>query len=69
MNTEREPRLRLRVEVDAAPSPHLLRVAIESRLAGRAFGAGPEDAVAAAVQAAVRSHLDDRARSEPRPWR
>lgn len=44
---------RLRVEVRAAPNPHLLRAAIESRLAGRTFSPGPEDAVGAAVAKAV----------------
>jgi hypothetical protein len=58
--------LRLRVEVDAAPSPHLLRAAIERRLAGARFGAGAEDAVAAAVSAAVRQEL---ARRERGAWR
>ena len=71
MTSRREPPLRLRVDVDARPSPHLLRVAIEARLAGRAFGAGPEDAVAAAVAAAVRPrlHSDERQRGDETRWR
>lgn len=66
MNGRREPGLRLRVEVGSAPSPHLLRSAIERRLAGRARGGTPEDAVAEAVAHAVRTQLEDR---EERPWR
>jgi hypothetical protein len=66
MSASREPGLRLRVEVGSAPSPHLLRAAIESRLAGRTFGAGPEDAVAEAVAAAVRPRLERRVKQ---PWR
>jgi hypothetical protein len=49
---ERRP-LRVRVEVPAAPVPGLLRSAIERRLAGGAFPAGPEDTVAKAVADAV----------------
>jgi hypothetical protein len=49
---ERVP-LRVRVEVPAAPAPGLLRAAIERRLAGSAFPAGPEDAVGRAVADAV----------------
>ncbi len=49
---ERRP-LRVRVEVPAAPLPGLLRSAIERRLAGSAFPAGPEDAVGKAVANAV----------------
>ena len=45
--------LRLRVQVAAAPAPGLLRPAIERRLAGGAFPAGPEDAVGKAVADAV----------------
>lgn len=45
--------LRLRVQVPAAPAPGLLRPAIERRLAGRAFPAGPEDAIGKAVADAV----------------
>lgn len=45
--------LRVRVEVPAAPAPGLLRAAIERRLAGSAFTAGPEDAVGKAVADAV----------------
>jgi hypothetical protein len=50
----REPQpLRVRVEVPATPAPGLLRLAIERRLAGSAFPAGPEDTVAKAVADAV----------------
>jgi hypothetical protein len=45
--------LRVRVEVPAAPTPGLLRPAIERRLRGRAFPAGPEDAIGKAVAHAV----------------
>jgi hypothetical protein len=45
--------LRVRVEVTTAPAPGLLRAAIERRLAGGAFPAGPEDAIGKAVAAAV----------------
>jgi hypothetical protein len=45
--------LRLRVEVVANPAPGLLRPAIERRLAGGSFPAGPEDAVAKAVAEAL----------------
>ncbi|HEU0195108.1 MAG TPA: hypothetical protein VFQ71_12965 [Gaiellales bacterium] len=55
--------LTVRVEVPAAPSPGLLRPAIERRVAGGAFPSGPEDAVGRAVARAVRE-----ARRE-RPWR
>jgi hypothetical protein len=60
-----EPRrpLTVRVEVAADPAPGLLRPAIERRLAGGAFPAGPEDAVAQAVARAVRE------RTETEPWR
>jgi hypothetical protein len=50
--SERRP-LRVRVEVPAAPSPGLLRAAIERRLAGGTFPARSEDAVAKAVADAV----------------
>lgn len=43
----------LRVEVDAVPEPGLLRPAVEAALAGRAWPAGPEAAVAQAVADAV----------------
>lgn len=49
----RGERLRVRVKVAAAPAPGLLRPAIERRLAGRAFPAGPEDAIGKAVAEAV----------------
>jgi hypothetical protein len=45
--------LRVRVEVTAAPTPGLLRPAIERRLRGRAFPAGLEDAIGKAVADAV----------------
>ena len=45
--------LRVRVEVTAAPTPGLLRPAIERRLRGRAFPADPEDAIGKAVADAV----------------
>jgi len=48
---------RLRLAVAAAPDPHLLRVAIEARLRGAAWPAGPERTVADAVVAAARSAL------------
>lgn len=44
----------LRLTVDAAPDPGLLRPAIEAALAGRSWPPGPEARVAAAVAAAVR---------------
>jgi len=56
--------LRLRVEVDAAPSPYLLRAAIARHLAGHPVAAGPERSVAEAVARAV----DARA-GKDRPWR
>jgi len=49
----RDQPLRLRVQVATAPAPGLLRRAIERRLAGSAFPAGPEDAIGKAVAAAV----------------
>jgi len=66
VSARREPPIRLRVEVGSAPSPYLLRTAIERRLAGRPFGVGPEDAVAEAVARAVQPRLEER---EERPWR
>jgi len=45
--------LRVRVEVTAAPTPGLLRPAIERRLTGSAFPTGPEDAIGKAVVDAV----------------
>jgi hypothetical protein len=59
--------LHLRVEAPAAPEPSLLRAAIATRLAGRAFPARAEDAVAARVAAAVREQLADR--DQGPPWR
>jgi len=56
--------LRLRVEVGAAPSPYLLRSAIERRLAGRAVAEAAERAVADAVVEAVRARLETEG-----PWR
>jgi hypothetical protein len=50
--SEHKP-LRVRVEVPVAPAPGLLRSAIERRLAGSAFPAGPEDAVGRAVADAI----------------
>ena len=58
--------VRVRVEVQAAPSPGLLRLAIERRLAGAAFPSAPEDAVGRAVAEAVRRARPD---EEARPWR
>jgi hypothetical protein len=58
--------LHLRVEAPAAPEPSLLRAAIATRLAGRAFPSHAEDAVAARVAEAVREQLADR--GEGRPW-
>lgn len=46
--------MNLRVPVDRAPSPYLLRTAIETVLRGGAWPAGPEATVAQAVVAAVR---------------
>ena len=66
MTAKRQHGLRLRVDVTSAPSPYLLRAAIEARLAGRTFGAGPEDTVADAVERAVRARLE---RREEQPWR
>jgi hypothetical protein len=43
----------VRVEVTAAPTPGLLRPAIERRLRGSAFPTGPEDAIGKAVAEAV----------------
>jgi hypothetical protein len=51
----------LRVEVEAAPSPGLLRAAIEARLAGRPWASGPEAAVADEVARAVEASRED-------PW-
>ena len=45
--------LELSVTVDAAPSPGLLRPAIEAALAGRPWPAGPEADVARAVAEAA----------------
>jgi hypothetical protein len=56
--------LRLRVEVETAPSPYLLRAAIARRLAGHPVAAGPERAVAEAVARAVDVHA-----GRERPWR
>jgi hypothetical protein len=53
--------VKLRVEVPQAPRPHLLRAAIEARLAGRPW-TGPEARVADAVAKAAQ-------RKEPKPWR
>jgi hypothetical protein len=52
--------VKIRVEVPQAPRPHLLRAAIEARLAGRPW-TGPEAKVADAVARATEK--------EPRPWR
>jgi hypothetical protein len=52
--------VKLRVEVPQPPRPHLLRAAIEARLAGRPW-TGPEAKVAEAVAQATKK--------EPRPWR
>jgi hypothetical protein len=49
--------LHLRVEVQAAPEPALLRAAIAARIAGRPFPPGPDDAVARAVAEAVAERL------------
>ena len=49
----RDKPLRMRIEVTAAPTPGLLRPAIERRLRGRAFPTGPEDAIGKAVADAV----------------
>jgi len=53
MSAERRTPVRLEVRVDAKPEPGFLRAAIERRLAGRAFVAGPEGEVAAAVARAL----------------
>jgi hypothetical protein len=53
--------------VQAAPSPGLLRPAIERRLAGAPFPSGPEDAVGRAVADAVRRAGGEE--GEARPWR
>lgn len=45
--------LRLRVEVETAPEPGLVRPAIEARLRGAPWPAGPEAIVAQAVADAV----------------
>ena len=51
--TDHSPlRLHLRIDVDRAPDPFLLRAAVEARLAGRPW-AGPERVVADRVVAAV----------------
>lgn len=52
--------MKIRVQVPQAPRPHLLRAAIEARLAGRPW-TGPEAKVAEAVAQATKT--------EPRPWR
>ena len=57
--TDRRP-LRIAVRATAAPEPHLLRAAIASRLAGRAFPTRVEDAIATQVAAAVRAHTTER---------
>ncbi|HXV34579.1 MAG TPA: hypothetical protein VD769_11265 [Gaiellaceae bacterium] len=64
MSDERRTPIRLEVRVDARPEPGLLRAAIERRLAGRAFVAGPEGEVAAAVARAL-----ERDRAGGRSWR
>lgn len=51
--------MKVRVDVPQAPRPHLLRAAIEARLAGRPW-TGPEAKVADAVVKATK---------EPKPWR
>lgn len=53
--------MKLHVEVPQAPRPHLLRAAIEARLAGRPW-TGPEVKVADAVVKAAQQ-------AEPKPWR
>ena len=53
--------MKLRVEVPQAPRPHLLRAAIEARLAGRPW-TGPEAKVADEVAKVAQ-------RKEPKPWR
>lgn len=58
---------RLRVEVDAAPEPGLVRPAIEARLRGAPWPAGPEAVVAQAVADAVaRAVAATTARGGPR---
>jgi hypothetical protein len=57
--TPQRPRT-VRVEVPAAPTPGLLRAAIERRVAGGAFPSGPEDAVGQAVARAVRETREER---------
>jgi formaldehyde-activating enzyme involved in methanogenesis len=57
---------RLRVETPGVPRPALLRVAIEERLAGRAFAGRAEDAVAKAVADAVRTRGSG---TGAQPWR
>ena len=46
---------RLDVQVASAPVPGLIRPGIESALAGRALGGGPEAAIAQAVASAVQN--------------
>ena len=59
------PHRRLRVEVDRAPDPFLLRAAIEAGLAGRPW-AGPERAVADRVLEAVTEAVTE---AEAVAWR
>lgn len=54
----------LRLHVDAAPAPGLLRPAIEAALAGRPWPAGPEAEVAAAVVGAVAGAVGDSSSAE-----
>ncbi len=65
----------LRVEVDAAPEPGLLRPAIGAALAGRSWPAGPEAVIAQAVAehvAAVQSAEAEASAGAPQqaviPW-
>jgi hypothetical protein len=51
--TARERRVVLRVDVQQPPDPFRLRAAIEARVAGRAWPAGPERAIAEAVAEVV----------------
>lgn len=64
----RPPGIRLRVSVDRAPEPSLLRAAIAARLGGRPV-TGPEGTVASAVASAVSARLTSVGHVAPPPGR
>ena len=57
--------LRLSLRASAVPNPHLLRAAIQARLDGRPFPAGPEAEIAESVAGAVHARLAERSPRGP----